>query len=218
MARRSKNVQPPSAKRGRGRPLGSAPYRQPDQEFLARYADEAIHFPDLELAPFARRAGASDAGIRRLQARWRTDRERFLKEARIRFDARPPESLWQMLMDVWAGLGRANEIVSKEVLHPLTMSVRRAERRWDARAALGQPSQLPFHPTDASELEPALARFENALGSTKIDLGQQTLADLPLSLRLYLLAVLIHEVSLQQHRRETEASRRTSGSRDGERP
>ena len=218
-----KNPPNPVPKRGRGRPLGSAPYRQRDEELLVRYADKAIHSSGLELAPFARRAGVSNAAaIRRLQARWRADRERFLNDARTRFDARPPESLWQMLMDLRAGLSRMAAIVSREVLDPLRASIRRAERRWDARASLGQPARLPFDPADPSELEPALARFESAMptpGSDEIDdqLGDQTLADLPLSQRLYLPAVLIHEMSLEQRRRETEASRSTSGDRDGER-
>jgi len=76
----------------RGRPLGSAPYREADEKLLARYADKAIHNTGLELAPFARAAGVSQpATIRRLQARWRGDRERFLKDAQNRFDARRPE-------------------------------------------------------------------------------------------------------------------------------
>src|SRR5829696_7222058 len=92
-----KNPPNPVPKRGRGRPPGSAPYRQRDEELLARYADKAIHSQGLELAPFARRAGVSNAAaIRRLQARWRADRERFLNDARTRFDARPPEPLGQM--------------------------------------------------------------------------------------------------------------------------
>src|SRR5829696_5338354 len=107
MARPPRNLPNPEPARRRGRPLGSAPYRQRDEELLARYADEAIHNPGLELAPFARRAGSSNAAaIRRLQARWREVRERVLKDARIRFDARPPQSVGQILMDLWAGLHR----------------------------------------------------------------------------------------------------------------
>ena len=220
---RPKNPSSPVPKRGRGRPLGRAPYRQRDEQLLARFADKAIHSPDLELAPFARRAGVSNtAAIRRLQARWRADRERFLNDARTRFDARPPESVWQMVMHLQAGLSRMAATFSREVLDSLRASIQRAERRWDARASLGEPARLPFDPTDPSELEPALARFESAMptpGSDEIgdQLGDQTLADLPLSQRLYLLAVLIHEISLEQRRRETEASRSTGGDRDGER-
>ena len=122
-------------------------------------------------------------------------------------------------MDVWTGLHRGTEIVSQQVLHPLLTSVRRAERRSQARAALGQPARLPFDPTDPGELELALARFENALGSTDIDaqLAGKTLRDLPLSLRLHMMAVLIHEVSLDQSRREVEASQPPKDATDGER-
>jgi len=206
--------------RRRGRPLGSAPYRKADEKLLARYADKAIHNTGLELAPFARAAGVSQpATIRRLQARWRGDRERLLKDAQNRFDARRPESPWQILMDVYEGLRRIPRML-REVLDPLGASIQKAERRWNA---LGESARLPFDPTDPSELKPALARFEHAMptpGSNEIDdmLGDQTLADLPGSLRLYLLAVLIHEASLIERRRETEASLRTRGDRNGERP
>ena len=207
--------------RRRGRPLGSAPYRKADEKLLARYADKAIHNTGLELAPFARAAGVSQpATIRRLQARWRGDRERFLKDAQNRFDARRPESPWQILVDLYEGLRRMSRMLSREVLDPLSASIQKAERRWNA---LGKSARLPFDPTDPSELKPALARFENAMptpGSNEIDgmLGDQTLADLPGSLRLYLLAVLMHEASLIERRRETEASPRTRGDRNGERP
>ena len=89
MVRKPRNTRDPAPARRRGRPLGSAPFRRHDEELLARYADKAIHIPGFKLAPFARRAGASSlAAVRRLQARWRADRERFLNEAWIRFDAR----------------------------------------------------------------------------------------------------------------------------------
>jgi hypothetical protein len=177
---------------------------------LAKFADAAIHTPGLELAPFARDAGISDeASIRRLQARWRTERERLLGEAQTRFDARPPESLGQILADLLAGLSRIAELTSKPVMSLLRASTERAERRWDARNRLGKPSPLPFDPGEPGELEPALARFENAVhppGSAEVAelLGDRTLAELPLSLRLYVLAVLLHEMSLDQRRREAE--------------
>ena len=219
MPRAPKNRPNSAPARRRGRPRGSAPYRQRDEELLARYADKMIHDPGLQLAPFARRAGFSDAAIRRLQGRWREHRDRFLNEARIRFDVRPPESLWQILLVLWTGLHRGTEIVSQHVLHPLLTSVRRAERRWEARAALDQPARLPIDPTNPGELEPAFARFEDALGSADIaaQLAGKTLGDLPLSLRLYIMAVLMHEVSLDQRRREVEASQPPKGSADGER-
>ena len=142
-----------------------------------------------------------------------------MNEAQNRFNARPPQSLRQILMDLWAGLHRGTEIVSQQVLHPLVASARRAERRWKARVALGQPDRLPIDPTNPGELEPALARFEDALGSTHLDaqLAGKTLAELPLSLRLYIMAVLIHEVSLDQRRREVEASQSPKGDIEGER-
>src|SRR5688572_6393495 len=72
-----KNVSKPTPTRRRGRPVGSAPYRDADEELLAGYADQVIQYPDLELAPFARRAATSNpAAIRRLHARWRAGRER----------------------------------------------------------------------------------------------------------------------------------------------
>ena len=106
-------------------------------------------------------------------------------------------------------------------------SPRSAQREHpESRTALeraGESARLPFDPTDPSELKPALARFENAMptpGSNEIDgmLGDQNFADLPGSLRLYLLAVLMHEASSIERRRETEASPRTRGDRNGERP
>jgi hypothetical protein len=48
-------------------------------------------------------------------------------------------------------------------------------------------------------------------------LAGKTLAELPLSLRLYIMAVLIHEVSLDQRRREVEASQSPKGDIEGER-
>ena len=142
-----------------------------------------------------------------------------MNEARIRFDVRPPESLWQILLDLWTGLHRGTESVSQHVLHPLLTSVRRAERRWEARAAPDQPARLPIDPTNPGELEPALARFEDALGSADLaaQLAGKTLGDLPLSLRLYIMAVLMHEVSLDQRRREVKASQPLKGNADGER-
>ena len=128
--------------RRRGRPLGSAPYREADEKLLARYADKAIHNTGLELAPFARAAGVSQpATIRRLQARWRGDRERFLKDAQNRFDARRPESPWQILVDLYEGLRRMSRMLSREVLDPLSASIQKAERRWNALGeSPGSPS------------------------------------------------------------------------------
>src|SRR5215207_4000140 len=125
------------------------------------------------------------------------------------------------MLDFSTGLSRMTANLSREVLAPLMASVRRAERRWDARAVLGQPAPLPFDPNDPSELEPALARFEAAMptpGSDEIDdlLGDKMVEDLPPSVRLYLIAVLIHEMSLDMRRREIGGNR-SRGNRDGER-
>jgi hypothetical protein len=198
--------------RGRGRPLGSAPFREVDEALLTRYADKALHTPGLQLAPFARSAGWKPAPIRRLQARWRAERDRLLNDARKRFDARPPDSLGQLVMDMWVGLGRAAGSFSG-ILKPLKASMLQAQRRWDA---LGDAAQLPLDPTNPDILEPALARFENAMptpGSNEMDdlLGVQTFEDLPFSMRLYVLAVLLHEVSLEERRREAEPGRSGPG-------
>jgi hypothetical protein len=149
----------------------------------------------------------------------------LLSEAQTRFDARPPESLWQLLTDLVAGLGHITELTSKPVVSLLRASIERAERRWRARATLGKPSPLPFDPSEPSELQPALARFENAVhppGSAEVAvlLGDKTVTELPFPLRLYVLAVLIHEMSLAQRRREAEQADAQSGGEpaDKERP
>ena len=78
-------------------------------------------------------------------------------------------------VDLYEGLRRMSRMLSREVLDPLSASIQKAERRWNA---LGESARLPFDPTDPSELKPALARFENAMptpGSNEIDgmLGDQ---------------------------------------------
>ena len=212
----------PAPARRRGRPLGSAPYRQRDEALLARFADELIGKPDLRLAPFVQAAGLSESAIRRVQLRWRSNKERFLNEARIRFEGRPPQSLAEIVMHLWAGLSRTTRVFSKNVLDPLRASMRRAERRWEAQEALGKPARLPLDPSHPTKLKPALNRFESAMptpGSDEIDdlLGDKTFEELPFSMQLYLIAVLTHEVSLEQRRNETKASRMATRNPKGER-
>ncbi len=121
-------------------------------------------------------------------------------------------------MDICVGLSRTGTF-TKSVLQRLKASMLRADRRWEA---LGAAAQLPVDLSGPGRLESALVRFENAMpppGSNEMSdlLGDRTFEDLPFSMKLYMTAVLLHEVSLTERRRETAAGRSVGGDRHGER-
>ena len=207
-----------SGKRGRGRPIGSSPYEKRDNDVLARYADQAVRTPGLKLAPTLEKLGyKTEAEIRRVQAKWRRGRKRLLEEAQLRLDSEPPSSLLETLFSFLSALQHIGDGVrTSGAARLLEASMQRADRRRKARATLGLGSDLPFDPENPDDLEAALSRFEPrirhqcprfAQGSRRSDARRFT----P-SMRLYLLAVLLHEASLDQLQRE---SQQREGSRKG---
>lgn len=58
-------------KRGRGRPQGSAPYRERDLKILTKFAEQEVQTPGARLAPLLAKNGYDEPSIRRAQALWR---------------------------------------------------------------------------------------------------------------------------------------------------
>lgn len=210
------------AKRGRGRPKGSAPYRNGDLAALSSFADQEIDTPGAPLAPFLARRGYGDAAIRRAQALWREERRQMLEAAKLRFDSRRPESLGEIFFEFASAMrGIGTAIADSGISQNLRASMERAEARRKAFEQLGLISKLPFDPANADEMDAALAPFETEMheaGSPEIGarLANKTLAELPLSERAYLMAILLHAFSLQQRQREIEAEGNDSGAYPGQ--
>jgi hypothetical protein len=198
-------------RRGRGRPKGSAPYRAGDLEALSIFADHEIEMPGAHLAPFLAKRGYSDRGVRRAQALWRRESQQLLGAAQLRFDSRRPETLVDVLFAVASAVRAIGQaIVDSELVDCLRASMNRAQARRKAEEQLNVPSILPFDPINTGDLKAALAHFEpemHGIGSPALTarLSNKTLADLPASERTYLMAVLLHALSLEERQREIEA-------------
>lgn len=83
--------------KSRGRPKGTAVFAEEDLKALARFAEIAVQAPGSKLAPFLKNKGyLEEKDVRRIQARWRAEKQRLLEEARVRLDSKPDLSIFEM--------------------------------------------------------------------------------------------------------------------------
>lgn len=200
----------PLPKRPRGRPKGTAPFAQQDRRVLAAFADGAIGMPHAELTPFLRQRGYEDKDVRRALKRWREEGPDLLREAQLRADAAPPESIFDLIVDLVQSMSFIRD-AARPAFDALSRSLARARRRAEARKAFGLDPGLPFDQTDPAKVEEAIRRFEQTVGAGYMPPGLEgrTIDALPLSLKLYSAAVMLHVTSLQvagQEIREATAS------------
>lgn len=195
----------PPPKRPRGRPKGTAPFAHQDRRVLAAFADGAIGVSRTELAPFLTERGYQDKDIRRAQKRWREEGAELLREAQMRADASRPESLVDLIACFAEWMSPVAE-TAQPAIGALARSLERARRRVAAREELGQDPMLPLDLTDPAEVDQAICRFEETVGAGRLPPGSEgvTVDKLPLSLRLYGAALLVHQLSLQAAERESQ--------------
>jgi hypothetical protein len=185
-------------KRPRGRPKGTTKFEQQDLRLLGEFADLTVRSPRTPLAPFLVEHGYEQKDIRRAQKRWREQKATLLEEARLRADASPPETLFEWLLS-------AGEMVAamagaiRPAMAKISRSLDRAQRRVAARERLGLEVDLPLDLTDEAAVEEAVRRYEETVAKRRLppEFNRLTLADLPFSLKLYVVAMQLHELSLQ---------------------
>lgn len=188
-------------KRPRGRPSGSAPYRNADLQILSSFADRSLD-GRRKLAAYIREhhANAGEKDVRRLQSRWRDEQALLLAEARKRREAEEARTLWDDIGDFFVLLERGSSAAAG-LLEKLSLSLERARAR---ALANGEIDDLML--VDAASALPA---FENqmALGVDGFaERAGQTLSnEMSPSLRLYGLALTLYTLSLQ--RADAEADR-----------
>ncbi|MFG1285331.1 hypothetical protein, partial [Xanthobacter autotrophicus] len=148
--------------------------------------------------------------IRRAQKRWRDEKTELLREAQLRADASPPESIFDLIVDLVHSMSLMTE-AARPALDALSGSLARARRRVAARKALGLDPGTPFDHTDPAKVEEAIRRYEATVGAGNMPSGFEgrTVQELPPSLKLYAAAVMLHVASLQvaeEENREATAS------------
>lgn len=193
----------PPPKRPRGRPKGTAPFAHKDRQLLAAFADGAIGVSYAELAPFLIKHGYQDKDVRRAQKRWREERAELLREAQLRADASPPENVVDLIVYFAEWMSQVAE-TAQPAIGAFARSLKRARRHVAAWEELGQDPMLPLDFTAPAEVDQAICRFEETVGAGRMPPGSEggTVDKLPLSLRLYGAALLVHQLSLQAAERE----------------
>ncbi|XSG81088.1 MAG: hypothetical protein ACPW61_08265 [Methyloligella sp. ZOD6] len=185
-------------KRPRGRPKGTTKFEQQDLRLLGEFADLAISQPQTPLAPFLVGHGYEHKDVRRAQKRWRKEKAALLEEARVRADASPPDNLFEWML--YAGeMVAAMAGAVRPAMEKISGSLERAQRRVAAREKLGLDSDLPLDLTNQDAVERAIQRYGETVAKRRLpaEFDRLTLAELPFSLKLYVVAMLLHELSLQ---------------------
>ncbi|WP_439605150.1 hypothetical protein [Shinella sp.] len=195
-------------KRSRGRPSGSAPYRDADLQILRGFADRSLD-GGRKLAAYIREhhANAEEKDVRRLQARWRTEHTGLLAEARKRREAEEARTLWDDISDFFVLLERGSSAAAG-LMAKLSLSLERARAR---ALANGEPDDLKL--VDAAGALPAFEE-QMALGVDGFAqrAGKTLSNEMSPSLRLYGLALTLYTLSLQMG--EAEADRETDENSD----
>lgn len=212
----------PPPKRPRGRPTGTTKFEQKDRRHLAEFSDLSIAEPGANLAPFLKKRGYEEHEIRRAQKRWREEKAALLRVAQLRADAVPPVSMAELTAYLMATLSPVAEAV-RPAFVVIARSLERARRQVAARKELDLDLGVPLDLAEPGAVERALRRYETTVGvgHKPAEFEVQTLDELPLSLKLYAAALMLHEASLavaEAERREASASGgKVSESREGER-
>ncbi|MFG1242334.1 hypothetical protein V5F31_08125 [Xanthobacter sp. V7C-4] len=213
----------PSLKRPRGRPKGTTKFEQEDRRHLAEFADRTLGLPHaVRLAPFLVQHGYEERDVRRAQKRWREEKPTLLREAQLRADAAPPESIVELIIYLMATLSPVTEAV-RPAFAAMADRLERARRQVAVRKEQGLDLGVPLDLAEPGDVEGALRRYEATVGvgHKPAEFGVRTLDELPLSLKLYAAALMLHETSLsvaEAERREATASGgKVSESREGER-
>lgn len=203
----------PSPKRRRGRPKGTTKFEQKDRRLLAQFADQTLDMPHaVKLAPFLANRGYEERDIRRAQKRWREEKTALLREAQLRADAAPPASIAELTAYLMATLSPVTEAV-RPAFVAIARSLERARRQVAARKELGLDLRVPLDLAEPGEVERALLRYAATVevGRRPAEFEVRTLDELPLSLKLYAAALMLHETSLSV----AEAERRMASASDG---
>lgn len=188
------------AKRPRGRPRGTAVYAEQDLELLARFADICVESPHTKLAPFLRSMGyKDDKDIRRARIRWGAEKERLLKEARGRRDAKPADTIFDLIAYFAESLS-ALKGAAAPGLEVVNRSLERARARLRVMKELGVDPELPLDFKHEEEVAAAVRRYEarmfRPLSEKAAELPPVPEDELPVALKLYSAAILLHELSL----------------------
>lgn len=204
MDRRQLNL---SAKRARGRPKGTTVFEQHDLKLLGAFADLVLVSPTAKLAPFLEHRGYAPKDVRRGQKRWRSEKASLLREAQLRADALPPESLAELITYFVGFLSGVPDAALKG-LNRIADSLEQARRRNAAREKLGLISDLPIDLLDSAAVDHAIRRYEEtvAAGLEPPEFKRLTLVALPVSLKLYAAAVMLHQTSLQMAEAEVDSA------------
>lgn len=202
----------PPPKRPRGRPTGTTKFEQTDRRHLAEFADLCITQPGAKLAPFLKKRGYEEHETRRAQKRWRKEKAAQLREAQLRADAVPPVSMAELTAYLMATLSPVTEAV-RPAFAAIARSLERARRQVAARKELDMDLGVPLDLAEPGEVERALRRYEATVGvgHKPAEFEVQTLDELPLSLKLYAAALMLHETSLSV----AEAERRMASASGG---
>ena len=202
------------AKRPRGRPKGTTKFELSDLTILARFADQLVAAPGAKLAPFLRESGYAEIkDIRRVQQRWRQHKARLLKEATLRADAQPADTLASLVMYFAEAASDVTD-AAKPAIQAIYESRERAKRRIRARKELGLDPDLPLDLRNGEKVAAAVRHYEarmfRSLEEKANELPPVSQDKLPIHLKLYSAAILLHELSLQMADEPTSSEFKTS--------
>lgn len=211
----------PTGKRPLGRPKGTAPFEERDRAALSQFADQKLQAPSAKLAPFLTSKGYEEKDIRRAQARWRNEKDGFLRQAQHRLDLSPAESIVQLFANMYATIGDVLATAGPG-LRKIAASQERARRHARALEVEGRGPGLPIDLDSQAEIDAAVERYEARMFGSEEDrlaaFGLHTTKTLPTSLKLYAVAVLFHQMSLEEAEREAAESNSDAEPTSGEGP
>lgn len=195
-----------AGKHPRGRPIGSSRFIETDNANLIKAADRIVRNPDLKLAPVFKSLGYhGDSEIRRMRSHWSKRSEQLLADAQRRWDAEPPKTVLDEFTSFLVTIGGwVKDFSGSHVVQDLEKSMQSATRRREARQQFGSNPQPPFDIKDPDESRKALSRFKGREHQSIEELSgalpedKKTFAELPLSTKLEIASMLLHEMSLDQ--------------------
>jgi len=197
-------------RRKRGRPKGTEKFGIVDRKKLTAFADVAILAPGSKLAAFLKAEGFDEKGIRRAQIRWRREKEIFLEAAQLRREAGEQPSLRGIVAHVLEYLAEL-QTTATAGLERMAASFETERERFRRRELAEKGRAVPIDLENEVEVTAAIERYESNINTPPAELEIKGFSKLPLHLKLYAAAHLLHEFSLNM---ADKAARNSGGNHE----
>lgn len=197
-----------STKRRRGRPKGSAPFKDKDLELLRRLATHLVREPGLKVTTVLKGLGVkNESDLARLRKRWRENSVDLMDCAKLDLHRPHLGGVFGKMMEMSAGFTvRVNEILQAV---PVDQIVQRVQAYHDVKQAMlrqGANRDVGFDTTHPEEIIAAIGRLEGRDPTIYRDIVKKDDDGVDLNNweHQYVMAVVLHEMAMEGWQKEQE--------------